>query len=264
MRASSPRAIRSPSASRWRIPALAKGLVKRDVIRIVTPGTVTESSMLDRGAEQLLMPASSPRTACAASAFCDVSTGALPRHADERRRLGRIRLQRDSGAFCPPRLCSGGERRGKRTRAMRCSASGSAACVDRGHAMRSLTLRAARLRCDAQFGDAGIAGADALRASAAAGALLETLEKFAEERPAAHPAARISTCAGRFMGLDLAARRNLELTQTHALEGEAREPALGARPDARRPWAAVCCAAGWSVPCSPPRRSPSGFPPWRS
>ena len=28
-------------------PALAKGLVKRDIIRIVTPGTVTESSMLD-------------------------------------------------------------------------------------------------------------------------------------------------------------------------------------------------------------------------
>jgi hypothetical protein len=27
-------------------PALAKGLVKRDIIRVVTPGTVTESSML--------------------------------------------------------------------------------------------------------------------------------------------------------------------------------------------------------------------------
>ena len=28
-------------------PALAKGLVKRDVIRIITPGTVTDSSMLE-------------------------------------------------------------------------------------------------------------------------------------------------------------------------------------------------------------------------
>ena len=28
-------------------PALAKGLVKRDITRIVTPGTVIESSMLD-------------------------------------------------------------------------------------------------------------------------------------------------------------------------------------------------------------------------
>lgn len=30
-------------------PALAKGLVDRDVIRIITPGTVTDSSMLEEG-----------------------------------------------------------------------------------------------------------------------------------------------------------------------------------------------------------------------
>jgi len=36
-------------------PALAKGLVKRDVIRIVTPGTVTEASMLDDKKNNYLM-----------------------------------------------------------------------------------------------------------------------------------------------------------------------------------------------------------------
>ena len=30
-------------------PALAKGLVKREIIRVITPGTVTESSMLEEG-----------------------------------------------------------------------------------------------------------------------------------------------------------------------------------------------------------------------
>ena len=30
-------------------PALAKGLVSREVIRVITPGTVTESSMLEEG-----------------------------------------------------------------------------------------------------------------------------------------------------------------------------------------------------------------------
>lgn len=30
-------------------PASAKGLVKRDIIRVITPGTVMESSMLDEG-----------------------------------------------------------------------------------------------------------------------------------------------------------------------------------------------------------------------
>ena len=35
---SSSTASRSPSASRWRIPKLAKGIVKREVVRVVTPG----------------------------------------------------------------------------------------------------------------------------------------------------------------------------------------------------------------------------------
>lgn len=34
-------------------PALAKGLVKRDIIRVVTPGTVIESSMLSEDKKQL-------------------------------------------------------------------------------------------------------------------------------------------------------------------------------------------------------------------
>ncbi len=34
-------------------PALAKGLVERDVIRIITPGTVIEDRMLEEGQEQL-------------------------------------------------------------------------------------------------------------------------------------------------------------------------------------------------------------------
>ena len=37
-------------------PALAKGLVKRDVIRIITPGTVTESSMLHAGGGEKQLP----------------------------------------------------------------------------------------------------------------------------------------------------------------------------------------------------------------
>ena len=35
-------------------PALAKGLVKRDVVRVITPGTVLESSMLDEGKNNYL------------------------------------------------------------------------------------------------------------------------------------------------------------------------------------------------------------------
>ena len=55
-------------------PATAKGIVKRDVVRIVTPGTVIESSMLDEGKNNFLASVYITDKACGA-AFVDVSTG---------------------------------------------------------------------------------------------------------------------------------------------------------------------------------------------
>ena len=57
-------------------PSQAKGIVQRDITRIVTPGTVTESCMLDEGKNNYF--------ACIYGmdaryglAFCDLSTGAF-------------------------------------------------------------------------------------------------------------------------------------------------------------------------------------------
>ena len=55
-------------------PALAKGLVQRDVIRIITPGTVTESSMLDEHRSNYIS-AVYLNNGHAGVSFCDVSTG---------------------------------------------------------------------------------------------------------------------------------------------------------------------------------------------
>jgi len=55
-------------------PALAKGLVKREVIRIVTPGTVIDTNMLDEGTANYIMSVCLRRNQ-AGVAFCDVSTG---------------------------------------------------------------------------------------------------------------------------------------------------------------------------------------------
>ena len=41
-------------------PALAKGLVSREVIRIITPGTVTESSMLEEGRSNYITAVTAP------------------------------------------------------------------------------------------------------------------------------------------------------------------------------------------------------------
>ena len=57
-------------------PALAKGLVERDITRIVTPGTVTESCMLDESRNNYIgcIYGESGKFGLA---FCDVSTGAF-------------------------------------------------------------------------------------------------------------------------------------------------------------------------------------------
>ncbi|MGN0171275.1 MAG: DNA mismatch repair protein MutS [Acutalibacteraceae bacterium] len=57
-------------------PALAKGLVKRDVVRIITPGTVIESSMLDEGRNNYLCVMCKGQTGIGLS-FADCSTGEI-------------------------------------------------------------------------------------------------------------------------------------------------------------------------------------------
>ncbi len=57
-------------------PALAKGLVSRDVIRVVTPGTVTEPSLLDEKSNAYLLSVCFAGEVCGL-AFVDVSTGEM-------------------------------------------------------------------------------------------------------------------------------------------------------------------------------------------
>ena len=59
-------------------PALAQGLVKRDVIRVITPGTVIEGSMLDEGKNNYLAVVFlSDGAADAGICFTDCSTGEI-------------------------------------------------------------------------------------------------------------------------------------------------------------------------------------------
>ena len=55
-------------------PALSKGLVERDVVRVVTPGTVFEDSLLDQRANNYLA-AISVDGARAGLAYADITTG---------------------------------------------------------------------------------------------------------------------------------------------------------------------------------------------
>jgi len=55
-------------------PKVAKGIVKRDVVRVITPGTITEESMLNEKRNNYLMSIYSEGS-CFGIAACDVSTG---------------------------------------------------------------------------------------------------------------------------------------------------------------------------------------------
>lgn len=55
-------------------PATAKGIVKREVVQVVTPGTITKQSMLDEKENNYLASVYVSEK-CVALAYCDVSTG---------------------------------------------------------------------------------------------------------------------------------------------------------------------------------------------
>ena len=189
-------------------PTEAKGIVERGITRIVTPGTVTESCMLDESRNNYM--------ACLYGlddkfglAFCDVSTGAFyatvcadaPSAASE---LGR---------FAPSEVIRGGTN-------VNCEVLEDAlfrrlnCCVDEGKKEQFNLERAAKLlethfkSSLAELGLTGLPGA-----IIASGALLETL-LFVQKNELAHIRELQYYTSGRFMELDLDARRNLELTET--------------------------------------------------
>ena len=189
-------------------PATAKGIVKRDISRIITPGTVTESCMLDESKNNYI--------ACIYGldgrfglAFCDISTGAFfatvcadaPSAASE---LGR---------FSPAEVIRGG-----------CDVQTSVlqdalfhrmnCCVNEGK-QEQFDLNECQAVLERHFGvplaELGLTGLPS--AIIACGALLNTL-LLLQKNQLAHIRTLQYYTTGRFMELDLDARRNLELTET--------------------------------------------------
>ncbi len=189
-------------------PATTKGLVERDITRIVTPGTVTESCMLEESRNNYFacMYAQDGKFGMA---FCDISTGAFyattcadaPSAASE---LGR---------FSPAEILRWGE--GVQDAAIDdalfhrlscCVNEGKPEQFDAENAENLLTRH-----FGASLEDLGLSGFSA--AMVASGALLATLITL-QKNDLAHIRQLQYYTSGRFMELDLDARRNLELTET--------------------------------------------------
>ncbi len=189
-------------------PATAKGLVDRDIIRIVTPGTVMTASMLEEGRNNYIC-AVYRDSAGTGVCFCDISTGECAVTAfdgpdtDEHlyNELGRYAPREamlSDGAYSDAGLVE------FLTQKLNCR-------VENGGEGR-FRLDAARSAAAKQFPD-GLAQLPCDAAVQAVGGLLAYLYET-QKTDLSHIASLSWYTSGQFMELDLTARRNLELTET--------------------------------------------------
>ncbi len=189
-------------------PATAKGIVERDVTRIITPGTVTESCMLEESRNNYIA-AICGRDKQFGLAFCDISTGefyvtncqSAPSAASE---LGR---------FAPSEVIRFGLGVDLEVvedvlfRRLSC-------CVNEGKEEYFAPERAEGL-LQTHFGGsmASLGLANLPAAICAAGGLLQTILTL-QKNDLAHIRNLQYYTNGRFMELDMDAQRNLELVET--------------------------------------------------
>ncbi len=87
-------------------PSTAKGIVKRDIIRVVTPGTVMENSMLDESRNNYISCLYSEGKETAVC-FCDISTGEL--YATESEEYNIEDLKSQLSSYNPREILIGGD-----------------------------------------------------------------------------------------------------------------------------------------------------------
>jgi DNA mismatch repair protein MutS len=181
--------------------ATAKGPVERQVTRIVTPGTLTDSSLLDEKADNILLSLSRDRSTVGlawlslASGALKVSEVAPQALANELRRINPAEVLVADGVVLEGYFTT-------RLPAWQFDAE------------------AGRRRLLKQLGAGTLAGygcEDLTLAIGACGALLEYAGKT-QGQALAHVTAVSAERAGEYVRLDAATRRNLELTET--LRGE--------------------------------------------
>ncbi len=185
-------------------PATARGLVKRDIVRVVTPGSLTESSMLDERRNNYF-GAVFGEAGQFGLCFCDVSTGLFSATCVQ----GAEALVDELGRFQAAELLLGGtavqdqELKDALYHRMPC-------CVDVGTA-EQFDYEICRQSVEGQFETCPQElPPTVLRA---AGALLQALKEN-QKSDLPHVRELDYYLSGKFMDLDLTARRNLELTQT--------------------------------------------------
>jgi DNA mismatch repair protein MutS len=185
--------------------AQAKGIIRREVVRVVTPGTVTEDDLLDPRRPNHLA-AVAPHGPVAGLAWLDLSAGVLqaadlpwPRLGDELARLA------PAECLYPEQEV---DRLGERLR--------RAAATLTGRPDWTFEIESARGALLKHFGVTTLAGFgfdDQQPCLSAAGALLQYIQETLKVRPG-HLSRLRPYRADNFLLLDEVTRRSLELTRT--------------------------------------------------
>ena len=202
-------------------PATAKGLVKRDIIRVVTPGTVIDAACLEDKSSNFLCGIYLDSRS-AGAAFCDISTGKTHLTAF----TGKERVEHvinELGRFSPAEaILNDGAYAEK---ALVSALTEKFSCRVENGGERRFLLNEAEKNIRRQFGDEAYSRLPAGNPAAAMalGGLLNYLYET-QKTDLSHINDLDYYEQGRFMELDLTARRNLELTET--LRGKEKKGSL--------------------------------------
>ncbi len=185
-------------------PSAAKGLVKREVVRMITPGTVMESSMLDERSNNFIASIYLDNRG-AGVCFCDISTGEFCGAQTEGG--GSVEFVLNELARFSPRELLLSDAAYSDTVISDFAANQLACHTERGGEWRFLQEKAQQL-INLQFGEDQNHPEMIIRS---AGALLSYLEET-QKTELSHISHLDIYKHGEFMELDYTAKRNLELT----------------------------------------------------
>ena len=188
-------------------PALAKGMVKRDIVRVVTPGTLMEANMLEEGSNNYICSLCPAGERCGL-AFADISTGSVlvTEVSGEKAAINEL------GKYAPHEVIYAEEL--PQLRSVVGFLKDRLCCAAQAGDRDAYTEETAKKLVTEQFGEdtvTRLAGTPlAVRALGGLMAYLKVtqftgLERLLEAK---------SYLPQEYMRLDVAARRNLELTET--------------------------------------------------
>ena len=192
-------------------PALAKGLVDRDIVRIITPGTVIAASMLEEGRNNFICAVFAD-SAAIGLCLCDISTGEVFATSFPMAEDAGDHLLNELGRFHPAEamLSPGAWAMEGLVDFLR--ARLDCACANGGEDRFGYEVALAQVEAQFKTGlDAAVREDRA--AMRAAGGLLNYLYET-QKTDLGHIAHFNYYTAGQFMELDLTARQTLELTET--------------------------------------------------